>query len=93
MFANVTVPLLKENFVIHEAIRVEGVPENQVKSFNYKVSFLGKDAFPIQNQKEVWVTGGVMNSLITHQYKRLKFVYDETITVKEGWICRGRSLM
>ena len=81
--------LLKANFIIHEAVENFGFPTNQIESFNYKVTFLGKDAMPLLHQAKVWVSGGVMNTIITPQFKKIKFVYDETISVKEGWITRG----
>ena len=62
--------LLKANFIIHEASQIVGFPENQIESFNYKVTFLGKDAVPLLHQDNVWVSGGVMNNIITPQYKK-----------------------
>ena len=85
--------LLKANFIIHEAVQIVGFPENQIESFNYKVTFLGKDAMPLLHQAKVWVSGGGMNNIITPQYKRkFKFFFDETISVKECWVTRGGCL-
>jgi len=29
--------------------------------------------------KDIWITGGVMNTLITHKIQKKKYVYDETM--------------
>ena len=37
----------------------------------------------------MWVTGDVMIELITHTNKKIKWVFDETIIHKVGWVERS----
>ena len=42
-------------------------------------NFLLMDGYVDVNWKNIWVTGKVMNMLITHKNKTKKYVFDETI--------------
>ncbi len=77
------------NFIIHEAYQVNGLPVGQVESMHYCVTFLGKDAKPVQGHSHVWISGSAMNGIVSHKLKKKKYVYDETIVSKEGWVHRG----
>ena len=92
VFSNIKVELLKVNFIIHETVQLPGLPWNQVESMNFKVSFLDRGALPMETWNNVWISGGVMNTLISPSMKKVKFIYDETIIMKEGWLSRGVPL-
>ena len=79
----------RANFVIHEASIVEGMPLDQFSGMIFRVSILGKDAEVLAGYCRIWISGSVMNRLITvNNKKKIKFVFDETITHREGWITR-----
>ena len=54
--------------------------------------FLDRDALPMKTCNNMWISGGVMNTLISPIMKKVKFVYDETIIIKEGWMSTRVSL-
>ena len=92
VFSNIKVELLKVNFIIHETVQLPGLPWNQVESMNFKVSFLDRGALPMETWNNVWISGGVMNTIISPTMKKMKFIYDETIIMKDGWRSRGVPL-
>ena len=92
LFSNLKLELLKANFIIHETVYIPGLPLNQVDSLNFKVFFPDRDALPMQTCNNMWISGGVMNTLISPNMKKVKFIYDETIIMKEGWMSRGVPL-
>jgi len=49
------------------------------------ISILGKDAVVMAGYGRVWISGTVMNRMIT---VKIKFVYVETINHKAGWTAR-----
>jgi hypothetical protein len=46
----------------------------------------------METWNNVWISGGVMNTIISPSMKKMKFIYDETIIMKEGWMSRGVPL-
>ena len=54
----------------------------------YRVSFLNDNA---EIYVEKWISWEVMNAIITHTNKKIKFVYDETVVMKQGWVQQRRS--
>jgi len=73
---------LRSNFVLHEArIMVD-------KTMYYHVSFLNEHAQPGEKS---WISWDVMNTIITHSNVKRKFVFDKTITHKQGWIHQNVS--
>ena len=85
---NVSKQLKNANFIIHEAAEVCGKICGQVESMNYCVTFLDKNANMMNEKTRMWVTGDVMIELITHTNKKIKWVFDETIIHKVGWVER-----
>ena len=76
------------NFIIHKASLVEGGAPGCMDSMIFCISFIGKLGRVIDGSatKEVWITGGLMNSLITHKIQKKKYVYDETM------VCVGNGM-
>ena len=72
------------NFIIHE---VHQLRENETSydQMVYRVSFLNNNA---EIEEEKWISWEAMNSIITHSNKKIKFVYDETAVIKQGWVQR-----
>ena len=68
-----------KSFVIHEARTM--VDDSNKESRIFCVSFIGSDGeiIPGVSTTNAWITYIAMNSIITHNYKRKKFVYDQTI--------------
>ena len=69
------------NVIIHEAHQFR---ENEVSydQIVYRVSFLNNNA---EIDVEKWISWEAMNTIITHTNKKIKFVYDETAVMKQGW--------
>ena len=70
-------------------ILVGGMPAHEVESMNYCVTFLDKRAQPLAYHSHDWISGKAMNDIITHQNKKKKFVFDETVIFKLGWVLGG----
>ena len=85
----VSKPLNNEHVVIYEAAEVCGKIAGQVESMNYCLTFLGKHANMIEQKTRMWVTGDVMIELMTHTNIQIKWVFDETIIHKVGWVERS----
>ena len=69
------------NLILHAVVQVSG-SSNLV----YCVSFLGSDGIPQLHWNKILVNWTVMNGLLSHNRKKLKFVYDETIHHKVDMI-------
>jgi hypothetical protein len=79
----------RANFVIHEVSLVQGMPLDQFSGMIFCISILRKDAEVLEGYCRVWISGSVMNRLITVNNKRkIKFVFDETINHQPGWMTR-----
>ena len=72
--------------IIHEMMLVGGMPTHEVESMSYCVTFLDKYAQPLLNHSHDWISGKAMNDIITHQNKKKKFIFDDTVIFKQGWI-------
>ena len=78
------------NFILHAAVQEPG--SNSLPryiSLLFRVTFLGSDAKPQIGLTQIWVNWTVMNGLLSHRKKKLKFVYDETVRYNPGSIQRG----
>ena len=80
------------NFIIKEACNVAGTTPGQIDSMNFCVTFLAKNAESEPDGESQWISGTAMNTLVTHKNKKKKYVYDETIHLKEGWVSRIASM-
>ena len=52
----------------------------------YQVTFLGKDGQGVEDCTSIWINGETMSKMVHHNLKRIKFVLDETMFHKDGWI-------
>jgi len=68
------------NFIIHSAsLAMGGMPGN-IDDMIFCISFIGKFGIVTkgcQFTEKIWVTGSVMNALLTHKFKKKKYVYVE----------------
>ena len=80
----------KANFIIHSASLIEGGTPD-IHGMCFCVTFLSEYAKPLD--EKVWVSGTAMNTMITHTYKKKKYIFDETIYHKDGWTCRFYPVM
>ena len=67
------------NYVVHRISLLEGDTHNSIESRLFGITFLLMDGYDDVNWKNIWVTGKVMNMLITHKNKIKKYVFGETI--------------
>ena len=76
-----TIPpyLQTRNFVVHQISLLEGDTHDSIESRLFGITFLLMDGSDDVSWKNIWVTGKVMNMLITHKNKIKKYVFDETI--------------
>jgi hypothetical protein len=89
VFGKIERSLMSKNFIIHKAFHVKGMPNNQIESMNFCVDFLGKDGEVLVCSSGMWISGGLMNSLITHNNVKKKYIYDATTVHKPGMRQRG----
>lgn len=69
------------NLILHAVVQDSGSSD-----LVYLVSFLGNDGIPQLHWNKILVNWTVMNGLLSHKRKKLKFVYDETIHHKVNMI-------
>ena len=55
------------------------------------MSFLGADGEAESGKEGVWVTGEILADMISagKHRKKVKFVFDETVHMKDGWETRA----
>ena len=85
LLGNVSTELGRANFIIHSASLVSGGTPD-IFGMCFCVTFLSEYAKPL-NEK-IWVSGAAMNTMITHNLVKKKYVFDETIHHKDGWTSR-----
>ena len=85
LLGNVSTKLSRANFIIHSASLVSGGTP-AIFGMCFCVTFLSEYAKPL-NEK-IWVSGAAMNTMITHNLVKKKYVFDETIHHKDGWTSR-----
>ena len=81
-----TIPpyLQMRNFVVHRISLLVGDTHDSIESRLFGITFLLMDGSDDVNWKNIWVTGKVMNMLITHKNKTKKYVFDKTINDHPG---------
>jgi len=70
--------LYKRNLIIHEAKQSTSGTVTAIEQIDFCVSLVGKNGLVIEHSKRIWVTGKVVNGMITHTLKTRKYVYDQT---------------
>ena len=75
-----------KNFIIHAACEVHGRKRGRIESLKYQVTFLGQDGQGMEDRTSIWINGEAMSKMVHHNLKNVKFVFDETMFRKEGWI-------
>ena len=74
------------NFIIHQACFVEGKLSDHIEGLNFCIIFLNKFAKNVDHYSEYWITGDIVQTLINHTNKKVKYVFDQTTIHQEGWI-------
>ena len=93
VFNKIERSLKSKNFIIRKAFHVKGKPTNQIESMNFCIDFLGKDGDIMDCSKDMWISGGLMNSIITHNNVKKKYVYDATTVHRMGMRQRDANIM
>ena len=80
VFSSVSRSNDNSNFIIHRAsLAMGGMPGN-IDDMIFCISFIGKFGIVTEGcqfTEKIWVTGSVMNALLTHKFKKKKYVYVE----------------
>ncbi len=71
------------NIAINEVRVVSGMGKGDMEQMQYNVSFI--DGKGVEGERQ-WVSVNVFQALITHKFKKRKYVFDRTIIVKPGWV-------
>ncbi|KAL7552459.1 hypothetical protein ACHAWF_016605 [Thalassiosira exigua] len=81
---------LSKNLIIHECYLTPGCRPNALRSMVFNISLLGCNGEV--EEGNAWVSGDVMHSMANHNMKKYKFVFDHTLTMKDGWVQRSQIL-
>ena len=76
--------LNSRNFILHRICVMDGKIQDTIETRLYFITFLLIDGYKDCNWTRIWVTGKVVNMLITHKNKTKKYLYDETIMDVQG---------
>ena len=85
-FCTIEKTTIGKNFIIHAACEEHGRKRGHIESLKYHVTFLGKDGQGVEDRTSIWINGETMSKMVHHNLKKIKFVFDETMFRKEGWI-------
>ncbi|KAL7545888.1 hypothetical protein ACHAWF_014596 [Thalassiosira exigua] len=81
---------LSMNIIIHQCYLTTGCRPNALRSMVFDISLLGCNGeVEVRN---AWVSGDVMHSMANHNMKKNKYVFDHTLTMKDGWVQRSQML-
>ena len=80
---------MKSNFIINEIALSHGEPSGAIDSINFNITFLS--SYGVCTDAK-WITGGVMNSIITYNFKKIQFVFDGTIHIQPSWKSHWHTL-
>ena len=78
-FQSIDRKLKDSNFIIHQAGLVQGKPSDHIEGLNFCITFLDKFAKSVNNNSVIWITGDVMQTLINHTNKKVKYVYEPSL--------------
>ena len=59
-----------------------------VENMNFCVSFLTATGETDSEMDRLWVSGNVMTGLLSHSNRKVKYVFDKTVVMKDGWLTR-----
>ena len=68
---------------------IEMVSQTPANTQVFCVTYLGSNASPMKDYCHLWITDDALDTCINTQTVKVKYIYDQTIVHKEGWI--GRS--
>ena len=83
-FQSIDRKLKDSNFIIHLASLVQGKPSDHIEGLNFCITFLDKFARNVDGYSRIWISGDVMQCLVNHSNKKVKYVFDQTISM-DGW--------
>ncbi len=75
--------LLKLNCILHETFVREGAIKKDIEERHYKVTPFGKFT---KKEETVWVNGSVFSKMIPCTKVTKKYVMDDTVIPKKGWV-------
>ena len=74
--------LAKSHFILNEIAVGSSYKKGDISTMQYNVTFIERNGGG--EGRTEWITGKLFESLITHKYKKEKFVFDRTIYKKDG---------
>ena len=84
---SVSADLRRSNIVINEISLVRGGRRRVIEDMLFHVTFLTKHG---DEGQRMWLTGHLFNSLISHGFKKVKYIYDHTIHPQSHWVSAER---
>ena len=88
-FTNFSDDLLRSNFLVNAAVSGDDTGSS-LERMTFQVTFLNQAGDEHLDKSRMWITGDAMSSLVSFSRKK-KFVFDETIYMKDGW--RHRNVL
>ena len=89
-FTNLSDDLLRSNFLVNAAVSGDDTGCS-LERMTFQVTFLNQAGDEHLDRSRMWITGDAMSSLVSFSRKKTKFVFDETIVMKDGW--RERNIL
>jgi len=74
-----------KNVIIHSAHAVDNLSSAIMQNMASIITLLGPNGDPLPGASSIFITGTVMNAIVTHEKKKVRYVFDETISKQQGW--------
>ena len=68
---------------------IEMASQTPANTMAYCITFLGSNASPMNGYHHLWISDDALDTCINIQTVKVKYIYDQTIVRKDGWL--GRS--
>ncbi|KAL7544230.1 hypothetical protein ACHAWF_016691 [Thalassiosira exigua] len=93
VLGTITSTMIASNIVVNGAAYPGKGPRMTLDGMYFNVSFLGGDGEVHPDWSSCWITGAVMNQIITHTQKKYKYVYDATVLVPNSTVTLSQDAM
>ena len=72
---------------------IERASLGPANSMAFCVTLLGSNALPLAGYNHVWITNDAMSTIVNTSTAKKKYVYDQTVIPREGWIPRSHHAL
>jgi hypothetical protein len=81
---NLPTQCIRANMIIEQASQT---PANTIV---FCATFLGSNASPMNDYHHLWITNDALDTCVNTQTVKVKYIYDQTIVHKDGWLSRSQ---